>query len=491
MLAEGKNGCEIFAYRIAKAVKEQKLEKVCVDLSTRNINFEEKFVNKLVPALRKFGIDVLVSTEDFSDFKRDEEGVRGVYTKSDGNDIWFLPGADLTNPENRKVYDEKTKVFLNKETAALKKIEENTDADIKLSEELLLLSTVKEIFDALGKNKTEGTVTVQWRKNHPLGNDLIAWARTYCSSKAEDGQQLMHRFIKLVPEKEGDEDFFPKTFEEDAMADHSAFGCLCYPGNGTVAFVNYADYLNAKRQAMLEQISKETMDSFVITEHDWEAARFFFSDLIKEKMKPGQACYGFHFTADPNAEILLDEIRKYVTQDIPTAERWYDLKITLSAGNTPECSVKSFLQTHTECRDRISYETTHDGKVIFITLKSRWNELLNKIENSGELVLSHRDIVAGDAYTGGSLVCLLHGLVSRNLKKWIISEEALPVNEEEILLNEAAIGPFLSKNFDKDQIVEVESQNSKIIAKLLEKYGNNGKRARFFIPSEDRSDKHC
>ena len=54
-----------------------------------------------------------------------------------------------------------------------------------------------------------------------------------------------------------------------------------------------------------------------ITEYDWDAARFFFSDLVAKKMEKGYG--GFYFYPDPNIETLLDDISSYAAQ--PRAER--------------------------------------------------------------------------------------------------------------------------------------------------------------------------
>ena len=249
-------GCQIFADKIATAATEQKLAKVCVDLS--DTIYSEDFGNRLVPALSERGIDVLVeksSSEDcLKDFKnKGRKDIRGVY-EDENNDIWFLPGADLSVPENKTVADNKANALLERKNALLQQIQTDGNADIKLSEEILSAATVEEIFDALEKNQTDGTVTLPWRKNHPLEGDLLAWARTYCDSKTKDGRKLMQRQIKLVPEKEGDKDFFPETFEQEVMTNLSGsvrwvtFGCLFDPEKGTVTFVKRQDWLNGKKR---------------------------------------------------------------------------------------------------------------------------------------------------------------------------------------------------------------------------------------------------
>jgi len=169
-------GCEIFADKVAEAAKEQKLAKVCVDLS--DTEYSEAFGNMLVPALSERGIDVLIkesrSKNCLNDFKnKGRNGIRGLY-KDVYNDIWFLPGADLNFPENKTVADNKAKTLLDKKNAILQQIQTGANADLKLSKEMFSLATVKEIFDALEKNPKDGTVTLPWRKNHPSEADWIA-----------------------------------------------------------------------------------------------------------------------------------------------------------------------------------------------------------------------------------------------------------------------------------------------------------------------------
>jgi len=277
-------GYWIFADKIAEAAEKQKLERVCVDLSNRNEG--SGVTDPLVTALSERGIDVLVnkglmSGECFNGLKNKGKGsAHGVYKADEINDIWFLPGADLSVPENKTVADNKAEALLDRKNALLQEIQTDGDADIKLSEEMFGLATVEEIFDALEKNSTKGTVTIRWRKDHPLQNALIAWARTYCGSKEEDKRQPMNRYIKLVSEEENEEEeneeeknaekFFPETFEADVMEGNFSgmFGCLCDSKEGTVTFVPIGDYFSKKEKEKVNWIEKNRANVFVVRKYD-------------------------------------------------------------------------------------------------------------------------------------------------------------------------------------------------------------------------------
>ena len=198
-------GWEIFADKIAKAAKEQGYDdKVCVDLNFNYYNYNETAVKELWMR----GIDVLF---DLSKTDRDEivklreEGktAKAMYRRTGDDNVWLLSGADLKIKENKKIAEGKEKTLLAKKNELLKAIEESKEEDIKISKDLLHRATVKEIFDAIGKNPKEGTVTFAWERGHTLNEDLSAWARTYCSSKKTDKRLLMKHPIKFVPEEEG------------------------------------------------------------------------------------------------------------------------------------------------------------------------------------------------------------------------------------------------------------------------------------------------
>ncbi len=475
-------GCEVFADRIAEAAKEQNRARVCVDLST--VDYDREFGDRLIPALSERGIDVLVkelrSRDCLNDFRnKGRSGIRALY-KNTHNDIWFLPGADLTLPGNKAVADNKAKALFDKKNALLQAIATATDADIKLSEEDFCRATVKEIFDALEKNPAEGTVTVSWRENHPLQNALIAWARAYCGSKTEDGRKLMHRSVKLIPEKEDDKDFFPQTFEQDAMAGkYGNFGCLCDLENRTITFVKREDWLLRKKAEMLVRIARDGQRN--ITEYDWEAARFFFSDLVKRKMETGYD--GFRFRTDPNIGTLLDAIGSYASQ--PRSERANDLEIEFGREvEIPERSTGEYLGAHPEYKDRISYKV-RNGIVQSVILKSRSHYLLDTVQKTKKLAFAAADI-HNDPYSG--LGTLLKESIGNGLKELIVPKEALFEIYQKIFLG-AAKG-MLCK-IPEDRSVSVTSEDTGVIEMLLRELGNDGKRTRFCIKSEDGNEKRC
>ena len=59
---------------------------------------------------------------------------------------------------------------------------------------------------------------------------------------------------------------------------YGAFGCLCDPENGTIAFVQRSDFLDGKKAAMLARVAEDEQTD--ISEYDWDSARLFFSDLV-------------------------------------------------------------------------------------------------------------------------------------------------------------------------------------------------------------------
>lgn len=481
-LAKDKNatGCEAFADKIAKVAAEQNFAKVCVDLS--GLDYDETFGNMFVLALSERGIDVLVkkssSEECLENFIKDKrDGIRGVY-KDKSNDIWFLPGADLSVSENKTAADEKTKELLDKKNALLQAISTNTDADIKLSEEMLSLATVKEIFDALEKNQTDGMVSLTWRENHPLEGDLLAWARAYCGSKTEEKRALMKRCIKLVPEEEDDKDFLPKTFEQDVMTgNHGAFGCLCDSKNGTVTFFERKNWLNEKRKELLDRIAENGQRN--ITEYDWDAARFFFSDLVVKKMEKGYG--GFYFYPDPNIETLLDDISSYAAQ--PRAERVNDLEIEFDKGVKISASlVRDFLKDDPERKARISYETykTKKGIVESVTLKSRYHYLLGTVEKNKKLAFAAADIHS--ANPNSSFSSLLRQSVNNGLEELIVPQEVLYEMHQETFLE--GVKSMLSS---ASQSVKVTSKDPGAIDLLLKELGSDSKWNKFFIKDTDTS----
>lgn len=173
---ETQQGVRYLRNKIAKVAKEQKFARVYVDLS--NMSYSEELGKMLVSALSERGIDVPVikskSGNCLNDLKdKGRKGIHGLY-KDGRYDIWFLPGADLAISENESIADNKAKAFLDKKNTMLRLIATDTNADIKVSEEMLPAVAVKEIFDALEKNPTDGTVTLPCRKDHPPKGDLNA-----------------------------------------------------------------------------------------------------------------------------------------------------------------------------------------------------------------------------------------------------------------------------------------------------------------------------
>ena len=471
-------GCEVFADRITKAAKEQKLTKVCVDLS--HTDYSEDFGNMFVPALSERGIDVLVYEENskncLNDFKnKGKKDIRGLH-KDGSNDVWFLPGTDLSVPENKTATDNKAKALLDKENAMLQQIQGDANADIKLSGEMLSAATVKEIFDALEKNQTDGTLTLPWCKDHPLENKLLAWARTYCSSDEKDGRPLMKRYIKLVPEKVDDKDFFPETFKQNIMTNLSrsvqciTFGCLCDSEKETVTFVGRADWLDGEKSKMLVRIAEN--GQIAIREYDWETARFFFKDLVAKKM--GKAYGGFYFCVDPKIEEMLSDIGSYA--DRPRAERIEDLEIEFDKKVEISASpVRDFLNKYPECKARISCNTS-SGTVDKITLKSRSHYLLDTVKETGKLAFVAADIVgAGDR---ASLSEVLQNAAKNGLEELIVLEDVLHALCQETFLK--AVKDMFSY-LPGNGSVKVTSEDPGVINLLLEKLGNDNVRNDFFI----------
>lgn len=487
----------IFAHRIAEAAKEQKLKRVCVDLSNRNEG--AAVTDLLVTALSERGIDVLVnkglmSPECIDGLKnKGKDSARGVY-KTDRNDIWFLPGADLELEQNQKAADKQKRVWFAEKDKQLRIIQESTKDDIELSEELLSLATVEEIFNALEKNSTEGTVTIRWRKDHPLQNALSAWARTYCGSKGKDKQQPMNRCIKLVSEKENAEEenaekFFPETLEADVMEGNFSgrFGCLCDSEEGTVTFVSIKDYFSKKEEEKVNWIKKNNTRNFVVYKYDWDCTKGFFEKLIAARMAPDQTGFGnITFYTIPDLDTLLGKIKEHVSK--PRGERSDNLIIRFEAGL--KMDQKSFEDFLKEYPARISYETRDGGTVKSIILKSRSNYLLDMVgKNGGKLSLVKEDIIEN----GASLGEVLEKALGKGLQELVVPagalEELSTRDEDKFKSIFLSAVEYMLCNIKGEQSVKVTCENPDVIKKLLDAYGNNGMRRYFFI--KDKPEETC
>ena len=297
----------------------------------------------------------------------------------------------------------------------------------------------------------------------------------------------MRRSVKLVPEKTGDEDFFPKTFQQDAMkGEEGAFRCLCDSTAGTVTFVTRGAYLEEKK-SWIAQIAKKT--SFEIQEDDWKEIQPFFKDLVKVKTEPGQ--YGdFKFYTTPNMQDLLEALRDCASE--MRCERKNDLHIWFYATTNPsKKTVDVFLNKYPQCKTRISYMLDDKDKssVERITLKSRANDLLDTVKTSGKLTLTATDIFKDGENEEIGLNGVLERAVEENLKELTVPKEASEEGKKEVFLE--AVKKMLSEMAKNDWSPFNVTGDADVVKMLLETYGNDGKRKYFFIPSEDGSKTRC
>lgn len=209
-----------------------------------------------------------------------------------------------------------------------------------------------------------------------------------------------------------------------------------------------------------------------ITEYDWDAARFFFEDLVAKKMEKGYG--GFWFRTAPNIEEILSAIWSYACK--PRAERVDNLEIEFSEGvKISEKPVRDFLNKHPECKERISY-TASSGTVDEIILKSRSHYLLDTVKKTGKLAFVAADIVG--TRDRESLSKALQKAARNGLKELIVPKEALFDFYRETFLK--AVNDMVLL-VPKNRSVKVTSEDPGVIDLLLEKLGNDNVRNDFFI----------
>jgi len=202
-------------------------------------------------------------------------------------------------------------------------------------------------------------------------------------------------------------------------------------------------------------------------------------------MAPGQTDYGnISFRTIPDLDTLLGKIKTYVSK--PRGERSYDLNIDFAeALKIDPKQVQESLEKYPDCKDLISYKTRDNGTVEFITLKSRFHCLLDAVKDNGKLSLVKEDIIED----GASLKDVLEDAAKEGLQELVVPAEALKVLSTEgksIFLS--AVEYMLGK-IPEERSVKVTCENSDVIKKLLERYGNDGTRKCFFTLSEDDKSK--